>query len=78
MDETIDPLEVLWDQLLSRQPDQVRGAFASLNAAEKQHILAHLHRMTAEPGWHAEQRKSARAALEALGEKGPPTGDRRR
>lgn len=59
-------LEALWENLLSRQPELVQAAFASLDADERQAVLAHLQRMAAEPGWHPEQRKSATAALLAL------------
>lgn len=61
-----DDLEALWDALLSREADLIRQAFNALRAEEKKAILAHLKRMTSEPGWHPEQVASARAALEAL------------
>lgn len=66
MHEENDPLEILWDALLSRQPRRVRAAFDSLTTAEQQSILAHLRRMAEEPGWHPEQQRSAQAALEAI------------
>ncbi len=59
-------LEALWDDLLSRQPERVKAAFAGLEATDRQAILAHLKRMVAEPGWQPEQRTSAQAALQAL------------
>ena len=59
-------LEDLWDALLSRQPEQVRIAFRSLEPDLQRSVLAHLQRMTSKPGWHTEQRLSAQAALEAL------------
>ncbi len=59
-------LEALWDGLLSRQPRQVRKAFASLESSEQKRVLAHLRRMVEEPGWQPEQRASAQAALDAL------------
>jgi len=61
-----DSLELLWDNLLSRQPDQVQEAFGILSSMEQQAVLAHLKRMVDEPGWHSEQRLSAQAALSAL------------
>jgi hypothetical protein len=66
MEEDIDPLELLWDYLLSREPEKIRPAFASLSGAEKMAVLAHLRRMAEEAGWHREQRLSALAALDAL------------
>jgi hypothetical protein len=66
-------LEALWEQLLSRQAEQVRGAFSCLTAQEKESVLAHLRRMASEAGWHPEQRLSAQAALEAIqATLGPP------
>jgi len=59
--------ETLWDYLLSRDQNRVRAAFAGLDPAEKKAVLEHLRRMSSEPGWHPEQRESARAALHALG-----------
>jgi hypothetical protein len=61
-----DSLEVLWDQLLSRQAGQIQQAFRSLSPADRQEVLAHLQRMSDELGWHPEQRLSAQAALDAL------------
>jgi hypothetical protein len=58
--------EDLWDQLLSRQTVQVQAAFASLTPEEQNTVVAHLTRILEEPGWHPEQRLSARAALQAL------------
>jgi hypothetical protein len=66
MNEQTDPLEILWDGLLSREAGRVRAAFATLNEAEQQAVRAHLQRMACEPGWHPEQRLSAQAALQAL------------
>jgi len=66
MDESGDSVEILWDGLLSRQPDQVRAAYASLDELEKIAVLAHLERMASESGWHPEQRLSAQVALEVL------------
>jgi hypothetical protein len=62
----MDPLEILWDQLLSREPQQIRAAFSQLNAADRQGVFNHLQRMASEDGWQPEQRRSAEAALEAL------------
>lgn len=62
----LDPLERLWDNLLSRQPDQIRLVFSGLTVDEQQAIRTHLLRMVEEPGWHPEQRISARAALDAI------------
>ncbi len=59
-------LETLWDDLLSRQPERVRAAYASLNVHERKVVLEHIERMAREAGWQPEQRLSAKIALEAL------------
>jgi hypothetical protein len=65
----VDPLEQLWDALLSREPDRVRSAFATLDKASQRTTLAHLMRMATENDWHPEQRQSAIEALDALDKK---------
>jgi len=62
----MNPLELLWDQLLSRQPELVRKAYSELALPEQQAVRQHLERMLNEPGWHPEQRLSARVAIQAL------------
>lgn len=59
MSEARDPLEILWDAILSRKPEQIRAAFLPLNPDERKELIAHLKRMVSEEGWHPEQRKSA-------------------
>jgi hypothetical protein len=66
MPGSFDRSEDLWDGLLSRQPELVEAAFASLDESEQQSILAHLKRMASEPGWHPEQASSAQVALKIL------------
>jgi hypothetical protein len=66
MSITPKDLEDLWDDLLSRQPKQVRSAFAALDLSDQKMVLAHLERMARETGWQPEQRASAVAALKAL------------
>ena len=63
-------LEKLWDALLSREPETIRKAFANLDGQNQKVVLAHLQKMTSEPGWHHEQIASARAALKALSQEG--------
>jgi hypothetical protein len=67
-DNNLLDMEKLWDRLLSRRAGQVCAAFESLPATQQAAVLAHLRRMASEPGWQAEQRHSARAALKALEE----------
>jgi hypothetical protein len=59
-------LEELWENLLSRQPELIRLAFARLAVEEQREVIAHLQRMRSEAGWHIEQRFSAEAALASL------------
>ena len=63
-----DPLslDLLWDAILSRDPDKIVHAYGKLKPDEKDGILEHLERMTTEEGWHVEQVQSAQAALNAI------------
>jgi hypothetical protein len=61
-----DAPENLWEQLLSRQADQVERAFIYLAPTDRQAVLMHLQRMSQEPGWHPEQKYSAEFALQTL------------
>lgn len=65
MNNLSDP-EFIWENLLSRQSDLIRTAFASLSIEEREAVFIHLERMANEPDWHIEQRKSAEAALTTL------------
>ncbi len=80
MNDRPDFLELLWEDLLSRQTERVRAAFAGLLPAEQKAVLAHLQRMSDEAGWHPEQRRSAQAALQALLplQEGAPTDEKDR
>lgn len=62
----MDTLEELWDGLLSREPVKILKAFNTLSLDEKETVLDHIKKMADEPGWHLEQRNSARAALAVL------------
>jgi hypothetical protein len=66
MNKTIPQLDQLWDNLLSRQPDLIWIAYASLDAPEQKSVLAHLLRMASDSGWLPEQRDSAKVAVKAL------------
>jgi len=59
-------LERIWDQLLSRDPQSIKNAFAGLEKEIQQAILVHLKEMTTGSGWHPEQVKSAAVALKAI------------
>jgi hypothetical protein len=61
-----DPIETLWEEILSRQSERIQAAFATLSAEEKVAVLDHLNRMASEPGWHPEQIASASKALKTL------------
>ncbi len=59
-------LEMIWNSLLSRNPEEIRNTYADLDPASRQVVLDHLRAMVSESGWHPEQVTSARIALEAL------------
>ncbi len=75
MNDILPPLETLWERLLSRDAELIRNTFEQIAPEDRQTALEHLQRMASEPGWHLEQRLSAQAALETLGnQKGKPAG----
>jgi len=61
-----EPLEIFWDAILSREPDQIVKAFQPLDPDSRRRTLVHLRRMAEEEGWQSMQRISALAALDAL------------
>ena len=66
MNREQDRLELLWDDLLSQQPDKIMAAYASLEPPNQQAVLTHLQRMINETGWQPEQRRSAQVALNTI------------
>jgi len=71
MDSSTDPTEplaILWDALLSRQPPRIQRVYLLLDDVARTAVTAHLLRMAGEDDWHPEQRKSAQAALDAIRE----------
>ena len=68
--ESTDPLEIFWDNLLSREPARIQVAFDSLDQNARIHVLVHLKRMATEEGWHPQQILSAQAALFTLAQSG--------
>ncbi len=65
MTETMDP-EELWNRLLSEKPALIRSAWRMLGPQERESIRRHLQIMTCEEGWHPNQRRAARAAVDCL------------
>jgi hypothetical protein len=59
-------IEELWGALLSREAELIQSAYSRLAKGEQRAVLAHLHRMAEEEGWHPEQRRSAEAAIKVL------------
>jgi hypothetical protein len=66
MSDIFSSAEQFWDNLLSRNPEQILEAFRSLDNPSRLSVLNHLRDMAAEDGWQPEQRLSARAALDAI------------
>ena len=56
----------IWTELLSREQTRIRHAFTLLSQTEKITARAHLIKMTTESGWHEEQIRSAKIALDAI------------
>jgi hypothetical protein len=59
-------LEQTWDGILSRDAEKVNVVFLGLSDENQKVVLNHLHKMSEESGWHPEQVKSARFALDVL------------
>ena len=66
MSEPSNYSEIIWGQLLSRDPELIRQAFSVLDKNTQKGVLDHLNKMVVEEGWHPEQQVSAQAALQAL------------
>ena len=64
----IDHLSIglLWDRLLSREPEKIKSTFHHINQSERNVVIEHLNRMTTEDGWYPEQKKSALIALQII------------
>jgi hypothetical protein len=66
MPDFYDPVELFWESLLSRQPNQILAAYNSVDKTTQAEVLEHLRQMVNEEGWHPEQVLSAQTALEIL------------
>lgn len=62
----MEPLESLWNNLLSRDESLIKLTFGSISPMEQHKIISHLERMITEDGWHHEQVESAARALSVL------------
>jgi len=61
-----DPLETIWDSLLSHDPAEIQRVFNTLDSDSQKIVLLHLQRMVTEPGWLPVQQQSAQIALNVL------------
>lgn len=59
-------LEQIWDGILSREEVSIRRAYFALDKPSRDAVLRHLQKMAQEKGWHPEQVKSAKKALEII------------
>jgi hypothetical protein len=66
MNSLNDPLEIIWDSLLSEDSMQIQNTYNLLDPASQQSVLLHLQRMVIEPGWLPIQKQSAETALDVL------------
>jgi len=62
-------LEKTWGAILSRNKDEIEEVFNSLDMGSQKVVVDHLNKMAYEEGWHPEQTRSARIALQVLGER---------
>lgn len=68
MTENFASTEQFWDNMLSGEPELIRSAYLSIDQDSQMAVHNHLLDMAAGEGWQPAQRRSARAALEALNE----------
>jgi hypothetical protein len=61
-------IEEIWEQVLCRDSESIRKAFAALDRNDRRSLTIHLQKMVTETGWQPEQRKSAQIALDAIKE----------
>lgn len=59
-------LEGFWENILSRDKELVQSTINKVSNDEKNQIIYHLQKMASEPGWHEEQIKSAKYALDVI------------
>lgn len=64
-------LEQLWGAILSREESEIKRTYLSLDETSREVVMKHLQKMTSEEGWHSEQVKSARKALQVIKKIGP-------
>jgi hypothetical protein len=62
----MDSLDQFWVIILSGDQAQIRPVWETLSADERAGVRQHLGRMRTETGWHASQRETAEAALQAI------------
>ncbi len=62
----MDSLDQFWAKILSGDPAQIRPVWETLSADERAGVRQHLARIRTDTGWHASQRESAEAALQAI------------
>jgi hypothetical protein len=60
------PVEIVWEKILSRDAEQIKETFSSLDIASQANVLAHLRVICEEEGWHPEQKISAQTALDTI------------
>jgi hypothetical protein len=58
--------EDFWGNILSRDADLIRPEIDRVSNDERTRIINHLQKMVSEPGWHEEQKISARYALDVI------------
>jgi hypothetical protein len=66
MSDIFSSAEQFWDNILSRNPEQILEAYRSLDNPSQLSVLNHLRDMASEEGWQPQQRLSAQVALDAI------------
>ncbi len=74
----MDELEEFWSGILSEEPVRIIAAWLTLDAVEQITVRDHLTRMATDEGWEQQQRRAARAALNAIVGESEDKGGKRR
>jgi hypothetical protein len=59
-------IDQIWNGILSRDCRLILEAYKNVERESQETIVNHLRKMVTEEGWHLEQTKSARIALDCI------------
>jgi hypothetical protein len=62
-------LDALWEHLLSEKTALIQSAWETLDSEGRDAVKRHLQTMARDGGWHPNQHRAARAALQCIEER---------